>query len=70
MVTFHSKSNRQGQYYMPIEVRKELGANLDVICNAKAAVIFNSDTPLSQVLESLKILLQDLEHRQKMQRSN
>lgn len=68
MVTFHSKCNPQGQYYLPREIREELGNKIDIVCNAKAAVIYSSDTPISQVLGSLKILLKDLEHRQKMQK--
>jgi ribose 1,5-bisphosphokinase PhnN len=63
MVKFKVHSNPQGQYYLPKEVRQELGENLDLICNAKAAVVYNSETSLDQVLRSLKVLTQDLENR-------
>jgi bifunctional DNA-binding transcriptional regulator/antitoxin component of YhaV-PrlF toxin-antitoxin module len=68
MVKFHTKANPQGQYYLPKEVREELGENLDLICNTKAAVIYNSDTPIEQVLKSLKVLENDLSHRAEMQK--
>jgi ribose 1,5-bisphosphokinase PhnN len=68
MVKFKVHSNPQGQYYLPKEVRAELGQDLDVVCNAKAAVIYNSQTPLDQVLRSLKVLTQDLENRSRNQK--
>jgi ribose 1,5-bisphosphokinase PhnN len=68
MVKFRVHSNPQGQYYLPKEVRAELGQDLDVVCNAKAAVIYNSETPLDQVLRSLKVLTQDLENRSRNQK--
>jgi bifunctional DNA-binding transcriptional regulator/antitoxin component of YhaV-PrlF toxin-antitoxin module len=68
MVKFHTKSNPQGQYYLPKEVRQELGEELDLICDAKAAVVYNSKTPLEQVLRSLDVLRSDLENRVRNQR--
>jgi hypothetical protein len=68
MVTFHTKSNPQGQYYLPKEVRQELGKQIDLICNTKAAIIFNSNTPLDLVLKSLKILCNDVENRMEMEK--
>jgi bifunctional DNA-binding transcriptional regulator/antitoxin component of YhaV-PrlF toxin-antitoxin module len=67
MVKFHTKSNPQGQYYLPKEVREELGENLDLICNAKAAVIYNSSTPLEAVLKSLEVLTADLQQRRDLE---
>jgi hypothetical protein len=63
MVKFNVHSNPQGQYYLPKEVREELGRNLNLMCNAKAAIIFNVDTPLDQVLKSISVLIQDLKNR-------
>ena len=68
MVTFHAKANPQGQYYLPKEVRQELGEQIDLICNVKAAVIYNSNIPLDLVLKSLKILCDDVENRLEMEK--
>jgi hypothetical protein len=68
MVKFKVHSNPQGQYYLPKEVREELGENLDVICSACAAVIFNSNTPLEQVLRSVEVLHSDLQNRVRNQK--
>jgi bifunctional DNA-binding transcriptional regulator/antitoxin component of YhaV-PrlF toxin-antitoxin module len=68
MVKFHSRANPQGQYYLPKEVREELGQEIDLICNAKAAIIYNSNTPLNLVLKSLKVLSNDLQHRLEIQK--
>jgi bifunctional DNA-binding transcriptional regulator/antitoxin component of YhaV-PrlF toxin-antitoxin module len=67
MVKFHTKANPQGQYYLPKEVREELGQELDLICNAKAAVIFNRETPLDFVLKSLDVLMADIKNRKEAQ---
>jgi len=67
MVKFHARANPQRQYYLPKEVREELGKTLDIICNTKAAIIYNSTTPIQQVLKSLKVLEDDLTHRVEMQ---
>lgn len=63
MVKFKVHSNSQGQYYLPKEVREELGRNLNLMCNTKAAIIFNVETPLDQVLKSVDVLIQDLKNR-------
>ena len=67
MVKFHARANPQGQYYLPKEVREELGTSLDIICNTKAAIIYSSATPIQQVLKSLKVLENDLTHRVEIQ---
>jgi len=68
MVKFRVKANQSGQYYFPKEVREELGEELNVICNAKVAVIYNSQTSLELVLKSLKVLTHDLEHRRDLEK--
>jgi bifunctional DNA-binding transcriptional regulator/antitoxin component of YhaV-PrlF toxin-antitoxin module len=68
MVKFHTKANPQGQYYLPKEVREELGKELDLICNAKAAIVYNSNTPLELVLKSLKVIANDVQHRIEIQK--
>ena len=68
MVKFVVKGNRHGQYYLPKEVRQELGEELDVICNTRAAVIFNSKTSLESVLKSIAVLTCDLNNRLEIQK--
>jgi bifunctional DNA-binding transcriptional regulator/antitoxin component of YhaV-PrlF toxin-antitoxin module len=63
MVKFKVKANPSGQYYFPKEVRAELGEELELICDAKAAVVYSKDTPLEAILESLEIIQKDLKHR-------
>jgi len=64
MVKFKVKANPSGQYYLPKEVREELGEKLELVCNAKAAVIFPEGRSLKTVLESLEVIQKDLSHRQ------
>jgi bifunctional DNA-binding transcriptional regulator/antitoxin component of YhaV-PrlF toxin-antitoxin module len=68
MVKFQVRANPSGQYYFPKEVREELGRKLDLICNAKTAVIFNAETSLDTVLQSLEIIQKDLQHRLHLQK--
>lgn len=70
MVKFKVKANPSGQYYFPKEVRQELGENLELICNAKAAVVYNVDTPLDAVLKSVEIIQKGLKHRIELQKQN
>ena len=67
MVKFQIRANTSGQYYFPKEVRDELGKELSLICNAKAAVIFNANTSFDTVLQSLEIIQKDLTHRKHLQ---
>jgi hypothetical protein len=67
MVKYEIKSNPTGQYYLPKEVREELGPRLSMICNAKAAIVFCPDEPLEVILESLSIIELDLKHRMQIQ---
>lgn len=67
MVQFRVKANPSGQYYFPKVVRQELGAELIVLCNVKAAVIFPENVPLTVIVESVELILRDLKHRLKIQ---
>jgi len=67
MVKYEIKSNPTGQYYLPKEVREELGPKLSLICNCKAAIIFSPNEPIDIILESINIITQDLKHRQEIQ---
>jgi len=66
LVKFKLKGNPTGQYYFPKEVRQELGNKLEMICNARAGVVFPEGTPLETVLESLDIIQKDLNHRREL----
>jgi bifunctional DNA-binding transcriptional regulator/antitoxin component of YhaV-PrlF toxin-antitoxin module len=68
MVKFHVKANPSGQYYFPKEVRQELGEELELICNAKAGVIYSAKIPLEQVLRSIEVIQKDLKHRIELQK--
>ena len=68
MVTFQIRSNPHGQYYLPKEVRQELGRQLNLICDTKTAVIYSSQTSLDLVLKSLKILCSHIENRLELER--
>lgn len=68
MVKYEIRSNPTGQYYLPKEVREELGPKLFMICSAKAAIVFCPDEPIDVILESLKLIELDLEHRMQIQK--
>jgi len=70
MVKFKVRANPNGQYYLPKEVREELGERLELICNARAAVIFPEGMSLKTVLQSLEIIKKDLHHRRELERGN
>ena len=70
MVTFQIKSNPQGQYYLPKEVRQELGERLDLICDTKTAVIYDPKIKLNLVLKSLRILCSHVENRLELEKEN
>lgn len=67
MVKFKVKANRSGQYYFPKEVRAELGEKLELICNAKAAVIFPEGLNYETILQSLEVIQKDLAHRRDLE---
>jgi len=67
MVKFKLKTNPVGQVYFPKEVREELGEKLELICNAKTAVIFPEGVSLETVLQSLEIIQKDLRHRRELE---
>lgn len=65
MVKFKIKANPSGQYYFPKEVREEL----ELICNAKAAIVYSAETAIEIVLESIELIKKDLEHRLELQKN-
>ena len=67
MVKFKVKANSSGQYYLPKEVREELGDKLELVCNTKTAVIFSEGISLKTVLGSLELIQRDLHHRRQLE---
>jgi bifunctional DNA-binding transcriptional regulator/antitoxin component of YhaV-PrlF toxin-antitoxin module len=64
MVRFHAKINSQGQVYFPEEIRAELNTKeLELLGNARSIVIYPKGTHPSEVLRSLKVVIEELKHR-------
>jgi len=54
--------------YIPKDIVEQLGRKLKVIANARSAVIFPEDAEYEEVIESLKVILADLELRARLKR--
>ena len=63
MVKFEASVNSQGKVYLPSEIRRQLGAQVEILGNAKAIVIFPKGTSAEHVLRSLDVVRLDLKHR-------
>ncbi len=66
MVTFRQKLDTQGKIYIRKALR-DLGFDneIEIAPNTRAAVMYPSNVPLGEVLDSLRIISQDLELRSK-----
>jgi len=69
MVKFKLKTNPVGQVYFPKEVRDELGEKLELIANAKSALVFPEGEPIKNILRSLNVIRNDLENRLQLENS-
>jgi len=69
MVKYKLKTNPVGQIYFPKEIREELGQNLELIANARSALIFPEGEPINSILRSLGVIKKDLENRLKLQKT-
>lgn len=67
MVKFKIKMNAYGQFYMPKEVREELGRRLELLGDAKTALLFPEGLSPTDVLRSLRVLVADLKHRAELE---
>jgi len=68
MVKFKASINPCGQIYLASEIRAELGTReLEVIGNCRAIVLYPRGTKPSEVLRSLKVVIEDLKHRKQLQ---
>jgi bifunctional DNA-binding transcriptional regulator/antitoxin component of YhaV-PrlF toxin-antitoxin module len=68
MVELRTKITETGVLYVPKELREAFSREMRIISNATAAVFFSADTKYADVLESLKIIMLDIRHRQAMQK--
>jgi len=59
--------DRCGKIYIVKPLRQAgLVGCIDIVPNFRAAVIFQSGTKISDILDSLEIIMADLKHRAKM----
>jgi bifunctional DNA-binding transcriptional regulator/antitoxin component of YhaV-PrlF toxin-antitoxin module len=63
MVEMNTKITDAGVFYVPKELRDQFGLRIKIIPNASAAVFFSRTTRYEDVLKSLDIIKQDIEHR-------
>jgi bifunctional DNA-binding transcriptional regulator/antitoxin component of YhaV-PrlF toxin-antitoxin module len=67
MVKFTTTVDKNGRIYIAKLLRQSFLVNtLEILPNAKAAVIYKADTPVQDVLASLEIIMADLRYRAKL----
>ena len=67
---FEIKAGPQGHYYFPKKIREAFGTKIILLPNAAAGAIYSKDTDLTSVIESLRVVIQDLELRAKKAKRN
>ena len=68
MVTFKTKMDSTGRIYIARPIRESGIVNsIEILPNAKAAVIYRAGTKISDILASLEIIVADLKHRAKQE---
>jgi len=66
MVKFKTTVDKNGRIYIAKPLRQSgLVNTIEILPNAKAAVIYKADTPIEDILASLKVIMADLRHRAK-----
>jgi len=66
MVKFIQKLDRNNRVYIAKPLRQAgLVNTIEILPNAKAAVIYQAGTEISDILDSLEIIIADLKHRAK-----
>ena len=66
MVKFVQKLDRNNRVYIAKPLRQAgLINTIEILPNAKAAVIYQAGTKVSDILDSLEIITADLKHRAK-----
>ena len=70
MVTFKTKMDNIGKIYIAKPLRQAgLVNTIEILPNSKAAVIYQADTKIEDIIASLKIIMADLRHRAKTQKA-
>ncbi len=67
MVELETRITSSGVLYIPKEIRRCFGRSMKIIPNATAALFFPAETAYEDVLASLDIIRQDIQHRLRMQ---
>ena len=68
MVKFVQKLDRNNKVYIAKPLRQSGIVDIvEIVPNAKAAVIYQAGTKISDILASLEIIMADLRHRAKTQ---
>jgi hypothetical protein len=68
MVTFKQKMDSSGKIYIVKPLRQAgIVDTIEIVPNAKAAVIYQAGTKTKDVLASLQIIAADLKHRAKIE---
>jgi len=66
MVEFKTRLDRNNKIYIAKPLRQAGFVNtIQIVPNAKAAVIYQAGTKISDILDSLEIIIADLRHRAK-----
>ena len=71
MVTFRQKIDSSGKIYIVKPLRQAgLVNTIEILPNAKAAVIYQAGTKIEDILASLKVTMADLRTRAKKEAEN
>jgi len=71
MVTFRQKIDSSGKIYIVKPLRQAgLVNTIEILPNAKAAVIYQAGTKIEDILDSLKVIMADLRTRAKKEAEN
>ena len=64
MVTFKTKMDSTGRIYIARPIRESgLVNSIEILPNAKAAVIYQAGTRIDDILSSLRVIMADLRNR-------
>jgi len=71
MVTFRQKIDSSGKIYIVKPLRQAgLVNTIEILPNAKAAVIYQAGTKIEDIMASLKVIMADLRTRAKKEAEN
>jgi len=66
MVELKTKVSKGGVLYVPSEIREAFGREMKVIVDCVAALFFPASADYKDVLDSLKLIELEIEHRLKL----